>query len=169
MLSNLRNDFLRTLLVFVAMLWLGTAGHMVTIAHGQGRDTDQPKPDFPGLDIQVDVGWDGRIEMNAPVPISFLLSNQSEQVLEGQLILLDPFKKKEINLGDVFIGPGSVRRFSAVQALTGWNDCIAIYTDGGRSLLDSPRGVDHGQRLFRRRELSVICRRRWPSTAVAKS
>ena len=130
MLQYLRKDISRTLLAFATMLWVGLGGSVVAIAQGPGRDADKPKPDFPGLDIQVEAGWDGRVEVNAPVPISFLLSNQSEQVLEGQLILTDPFTKKEVNLGDVFIGPASVKRFSSVQALTGWSDCVATYTDG---------------------------------------
>ena len=87
MLQYLRKDISRTLLAFATMLWVGLGGSVVAIAQGPGRDADKPKPDFPGLDIQVEAGWDGRVEVNAPVPISFLLSNQSEQVLEGQLIL----------------------------------------------------------------------------------
>ena len=91
---------------------------------------DDGKPDFPGLDIQAVVGWDGRVETGAPVPVSFLISNQSNEVLEGQLILSEPETEREINLGDVFVGPGSVRRFSSVLALSDWNDCVATYTDG---------------------------------------
>ena len=91
---------------------------------------DDRQPDFPGLDIQAVVGWDGRVETDAPVPVSFLISNQSNEVLEGQLILSEPETDREINLGDVFVGPGSVRRFSSVLALSDWNDCVATYTDG---------------------------------------
>jgi hypothetical protein len=91
---------------------------------------DDHQPDFPGLDIQAVVGWDGRVETDAPVPVSFLISNQSSQVLEGQLILSEPETEREINLGDVFVGPGSVRRFSSVLALSDWSDCVATYTDG---------------------------------------
>ncbi len=91
---------------------------------------DDRQLDFPGLDIQAVVGWDGRVETDAPVPVSFLISNQSNEVLEGQLILSEPESEREINLGDVFVGPGSVRRFSSVLALSEWSDCVATYTDG---------------------------------------
>lgn len=105
----------------------------LTPALGQSAvNRDERQPDFPGLDIQAVLGWDGRVEVNAPVPLSFLISNQSNEVLEGQLILREPETDREINLGDVFVGPGSVRRFSTVLALSDWNDCVATYTDGSR-------------------------------------
>ncbi|MFO1002812.1 MAG: hypothetical protein U0936_20980 [Planctomycetaceae bacterium] len=99
----------------------------------QSNDTgEERKPDYPGLDIQAVVGWDGRVEVDAPVPISFLISNQSGEVLEGQFILTDSETDREINLGDVFVGPGSTRRFSAVLDLSDWNGCVAEYTDGSQ-------------------------------------
>ncbi len=105
----------------------------LTPAMGQTAINDEERqPDFPGLDIQAVVGWDGRVETDAPVPVSFLISNQSNEVLEGQLILSEPETEREINLGDVFVGPGSVRRFSSVLSLSDWNDCVATYTDGSR-------------------------------------
>ena len=104
-----------------------------TSAKAQSAANDeQRQPDFPGLDIQAVVGWDGRVEVDAPVPVSFLISNQSNEVLEGRLILSEPETEREINLGDVFVGPGSVRRFSSVLSLSDWNDCVATYTDGSR-------------------------------------
>ncbi len=107
------------------------------MAQSAGHDEER-KPDFPGLDIQAVIGWGGRVEVNAPVPISFLISNQSSEVLEGRLILSDPETEREINLGDVFVGPGSVRRFSSVLALTDWNNCVATYTNGSQDFWTRP-------------------------------
>ena len=124
--SNVKTLWLQSLLILFLIQVVS-----LTPAMGQSAvKVDERQPDFPGLDIQAVVGWDGRVEMEAPVPISFLISNQSNEVLEGQLILREPETEREINLGDVFVGPGSVRRFSSVLALSDWNDCVATYTDG---------------------------------------
>lgn len=114
------------------ILFLICAGLPTRVMGQSAVKPDDRQPDFPGLDIQAVVGWDGRVETDAPVPVSFLISNQSNEVLEGHLILSEPETEREINLGDVFVGPGSVRRFSSVLALTDWSDCVATYTDGSR-------------------------------------
>ena len=126
--ANIRTLWVHSLLILFLINVVS-----LTPAIGQTAVNDNERqPDFPGLDIQAVVGWDGRVEVNAPVPISFLISNQSNEVLEGQLILSEPETDREINLGDIFVGPGSVRRFSSVLALSDWNDCVATYTDGSR-------------------------------------
>ena len=90
--------------------------------------------DFTGLDIQAIAGWDGTVDTSAPVPFSFLISNFSEEVIEGQLILTDPYNNKDITLGDVFIGPNSVRRFSSIQAVPDWFQCVAMFSNEDRIL-----------------------------------
>ena len=112
------------------ILFLICVGLPTPVMGQSAVQSEDRQPDFPGLDIQAVVGWDGRVETDAPVPVSFLISNQSNEVLEGQLILSEPETEREINLGDVFVGPGSVRRFSSVLALSDWSDCVATYTDG---------------------------------------
>lgn len=120
--------WMQTLLI----LFLISVASLTPVLGQTAARLEDRQPDFPGLDIQAVVGWDGRVETDAPVPVSFLISNQSNEVLEGQLILSEPETEQKINLGDVFIGPGSVRRFSSVLALTDWSDCVATYTDGSR-------------------------------------
>lgn len=126
--THVADRTVRNLLLITVMNLVGMSSSLA-----QSNDPDEGrKPDYPGLDIQAVVGWDGRVEVNAPVPISFLISNQSSEVLEGQFVLSDPESEREINLGDVFVGPGSTRRFSSVLDLSDWNDCIAEYTDGSQ-------------------------------------
>lgn len=114
------------------VLFLICAGLQRPVLGQSPVKVDDRQPDFPGLDIQAVIGWDGHVELDAPVPVSFLISNQSSEVLEGRLILSEPETEREVNLGDVFVGPGSVRRFSTVLALSDWSDCIATYSDGSR-------------------------------------
>ena len=125
-LTNARASWAKSLLI-LSLICVG----LPTPVMGQSavKPDDRP-PDLPRMDIQAVVGWVGRVELDAPVPVSFLISNQSSEVLEGQLILSEPETDREINLGDVFVGPGSVRRFSSVVALSDWSDCVATYTDG---------------------------------------
>jgi hypothetical protein len=109
-----------TLLCLVLFASNGTATAQVE----RTSDKDQ---DFAGLDIQVSAGWDAYVDLNAPVPVSFLLTNHSTQTIEGELILTEPHQKKTVRLGEVFIGPNSVKRFSSIQALSGWDEFIVRY------------------------------------------
>ena len=69
---------LRFLLVCSSILMLslptGFAQTTVTAAGG----------DYPGLDIQAELGWDGFIDARTPTPNSFLSSNNSQDVLAGK-------------------------------------------------------------------------------------
>jgi hypothetical protein len=96
-------------------------------AVAQVERTSDKDQDLAGLDIQVSAGWDAYVDLNAPVPVSFLLTNHSTQTIEGELILTEPHQKRTVRLGEVFIGPNSVKRFSSIQALSGWDEFIVRY------------------------------------------
>jgi len=104
------------------------------VAQSVSPNDEGAQVDFAGLDIQATAGWDGTVDTSSPVPFSFLISNFSEDVIEGQLILTDPLNNKEVTLGDVFIGPNSVRRFSSIQAVADWFQCVATYRNEDRIL-----------------------------------
>jgi hypothetical protein len=104
-------------------------------------NSNRTQVDFAGLDIQAIAGWDGTVDQAAPVPFSFLISNFSDDVIEGQLILTDPLNGKELRLGEIFIGPNSVRRFSSIQAVPDWYQCVATFS--------------HEDRVLWRRELAI--------------
>lgn len=96
---------------------------------GQSKAIDR-SPDFPGLDIQAAIGWDGFVSHTSPLTISFLVTNQSEKMLEGELRLKDVISGRSLSLGDLAIGPGGTKRISTIQNLAEWEDCTAEYTDG---------------------------------------
>lgn len=101
----------------------------------QGQQAPEPKQtDFPGLDIQAVPGWDGYVDQSAPMPFSFLISNFSQDTIEGELTLTDPEDDRTLSLGKIFIGPNSVRRFSSIQAVPDWYQCIAKFSHEGRVL-----------------------------------
>ncbi len=99
-----------------------------SIAQTVSPNDERAQVDLAGLDIQALAGWDGTVDTSAPVPFSFLISNFTEDVIEGQLILTDPLNNKEVTLGEIFIGPNSVRRFSSIQAVPDWFQCIATFS-----------------------------------------
>lgn len=111
----------------VSLLYIATSSACL----GQAANSNTTS-DFPGLDIQAQVGWDGFIDQTAPLPISFLVTNQSEKLLEGELRLKDPISGKSLNLGELAIGPGGSKRFSTIQTLLNWESCFAEYTDGAQ-------------------------------------
>lgn len=116
---------------FIAVLLLCA---LTSSAIAQGQNAEPRQPDFPGLDIQAVPGWDGYVDQSAPMPFSFLLSNYSQDTIEGELTLTDPESERTINLGTIFIGQNGVRRFSSIQALPDWYQCVAKFSHEGRIL-----------------------------------
>jgi hypothetical protein len=118
--------------VFVVMFLLCVSS-FAEIAQGQ-QTADPKQADFPGLDIQAVPGWDGYVDQSAPMPFSFLISNFSQDTIEGELTLTNPENDQTLSLGEIFIGPNSVRRFSSIQAVPDWYQCIAKFSHEGRVL-----------------------------------
>ena len=115
------------------MMFLLCVSAFAEIAQGQ-QTADPKQADFPGLDIQAVPGWDGYVDQSAPMPFSFLISNFSQDTIEGELTLTNPEDDRTLSLGKIFIGPNSVRRFSAIQAVQDWYQCIAKFSHEGRVL-----------------------------------
>jgi len=90
--------------------------------------------DYPGLDIQAVLGWDGFIDARTPTPISFLISNNSQDVLEGTLVLREPNTFRTLVLENLTVGPGSKRQFGSVIHLADWEQCEASW-EGARGVL----------------------------------
>ena len=88
------------------------------------------EPDYPGLDIQMTLGFDGRFEFNGPLPISFLASNQSEKILEGDLLLENSETGEVIRLGELVVGPRSVKKYSTIRQIQSWVTAVVRFTDG---------------------------------------
>lgn len=108
--------------------------------------------DFAGLDIQATAGWDGFVDQASPIPLSFLMSNFSENPIEGHLILTDPMNDRTLDLGEVFLGPASVKRYSSIQAMPDWFQCTATFTDG--------------ETVFWKRELALTTGRDFSSDVI---
>ncbi|MDA1230389.1 MAG: hypothetical protein O2856_06415 [Planctomycetota bacterium] len=105
-----------------------------SIAMAQSQPDEPKLVDFPGLDIQAVPGWDGHVDLSGPLPFSFLISNFSQDTIEGELTLTNPESDRTLSLGVIFIGPNSVRRFSSIQAVPEWYQCVARFSHEGRVL-----------------------------------
>jgi hypothetical protein len=92
-----------------------------------GGQPDEPPTDvdLPGFVVEAAAGWDGTVSSAAPVPISFLLSNHTERIIEGDLVLSDPINGTDVTLGEVVVAPGATMRFASIQALSNWAICFA--------------------------------------------
>ena len=97
---------------------------------GAQMQRNEDQPDYPGLDIQMTIGWDGRVDPDCPLPISLLVTNQSAELLEGELLLENPDTGEVIRAGQIAAGPRAVRKFSTIQALRTWFTIVARFTDG---------------------------------------
>jgi hypothetical protein len=91
-------------------------------------DGSQKDIDSPGLVIDAIAGWDGTVDRRTPIPVSFLIRNDSDRIIEGDLRLSDPVNGHEVVLGEIVVAPGSSRRFSSIQAMPNWFSCFASLT-----------------------------------------
>ena len=56
-------------------------------------------------------GLNGVVDTEDPLPISFLLTNNSQKIIEGNLFITSPASGDEVFLGEVTLAPSSTRRF----------------------------------------------------------
>jgi len=106
------------------------------VAWGQ-RTSDSTKDiDTAGLVIQSTVGWENSADPSTPVPVSFLIENFSDETIEGRMVLHAPYKNdRQMDLGEVFIGPASKRRFTAIRGdLDNIYECYAEIRNKGKVL-----------------------------------
>ena len=104
------------LVVMLSMIW--TSALAMAQPNLLSKDIDTP-----GLIIEAEAGWGGYVDRSYPVPVSFLLRNDTKQDLQGILKLKDSINGNEVSLGDVVVSPGTTRRFTSVQAMSNWYDC----------------------------------------------
>lgn len=110
------------------------------------QDEDETRAiDTAGLVIEASAGWDGVVDQTAPIPISLLLSNFTDQMLEGELILSDSMNGYEVSLGEVVLAPNSTRRVTSVQAMIEWYECYATLRSGNRVLWRRELPLSTGQ------------------------
>lgn len=88
-------------------------------------DTERQDVDSPGLLIDAVLGWDGTVSRSVAVPVSLLVRNDSDQLLEAELMLADPTSGQEVSLGQIVVAAKTARRASTIQALDDWDECFA--------------------------------------------
>ena len=102
-------DYLRYLSIAICLC-------LPCVAWGQSQADRTKDVDTAGLVIEPVAGWGNSVDPTTPVPISFLIENFSDETIEGRLFLSAPYNKnRKIDLGEVFIGPASKRRFSTIR------------------------------------------------------
>lgn len=96
-------------------------------------DADEfPDVDWPSVAIETAAGWEGSVVTSAPVPISFLLRNDSEQQIEGHIVLSSPEDNQTIPLETMTLSPHVPRRFATLANLSDWSECYASLVVEGR-------------------------------------
>jgi len=98
--------------------------------------SDESKEDIdsPGLVVEAVAGWDGTVDRRTPIPVSFLIRNDSDRIIEGNLRLSDPDNGREAVLGEIVVAPGTSRRVSSIQGMPDWFQCFATLAKGKQVL-----------------------------------
>ena len=136
---NDRTDRRRTPPKPYAKLFVSTVRAVLSVvclasaAEAQPAD-EKEDVDSPGLTIEAVAGWEGEVDQSTPTPVSFLFRNDSELIIEGILTLSDSSSGEERSLGEVVLGPRSIRRFTTIQAMTDWSECVAEFRSDGAIL-----------------------------------
>jgi hypothetical protein len=102
-------------------------------ARCQFEDSEK-KIDTAELVIEASAGWGGTVDQGRPVAVSFLLTNHSDQMIDGRLTLSDPTYGFEVDLGEVFVAPATSRRIASIQAMENWFECYATLSGDGKVL-----------------------------------
>lgn len=119
----------------VLLLTLVCAISVSDTAPCQENLSDRDNADTKGLNIDAVLGWDKLVDQNAPVCVSFLLQNYSDQIIEGQLTLSDPVNRRDIVIGEVTLAPNSTRRFAKIRSFDDeWFECFATLKSGRKVL-----------------------------------
>ena len=99
-----------------------------------------------GLIVEVCAGWDNIVDRSLPVPISFLLTNSTDALIEGTVHLTSALDGKDVYLGEVTLGPQGIRRFATIRKLVprapgrraraddGWQEVFAESRSGDKVL-----------------------------------
>lgn len=106
---------------------------LTNVAHAQSN-SKSVDIDSPGLQIETAAGLGGVVNLETPLPLSFLIHNDSERNIEGSMLLFVPSTGARISLGNVTVGPRSVKRFAVIQAMPDWADCHVLLIQGGKIL-----------------------------------
>lgn len=113
---------MRSRLILLATTIFACTG---SIAFAQD-DEQRKRVDTNGLIIEATLGWDGFIDTGNPVPVSLLLVNSSDRIVEGRLFLVDP-DKREIFLDDITLAQQTTRRFATIRDISNWFECYAEF------------------------------------------
>jgi len=132
------------LLTFIFSDWAFSAR---AFSNGATAQSDGPQEDVdsPGLVVEAIAGWDGTVDRGTPIPVSFLIRNDSDRIIEGELRLSDPVNGHEATLGEIIIAAGTSRRFSSIQALPNWFQCFATLEKGKQVLWRRELALTTGQ------------------------
>ena len=78
-----------------------------SFANGQIDPADRSAGDIDtaGLVIEASLGWDGTVDQSTPIPVSFLIRNSSDRIIEGHLTLSDRMSGHEVPLGKIIVAP----------------------------------------------------------------
>jgi len=90
--------------------------------------------DAPGLVVEATAGWDGTVDASTPIPVSLLFQNHSDRLIRGHVSLSYSEYGPSVPLEEIVLGPNTTRRFSTIQAMPDWHECIATFKDGERIL-----------------------------------
>jgi hypothetical protein len=119
------------------VLWIGLIALLILVTSPSApaqTDRSEEDVDSPGLTIEAVIGWDGTVDRSTPIPVSFLIRNESDHIIEGLIRLSDHMTGHEATLGEVVVAPGTARRLTSIQAMTDWYQCFATLSDGKRVL-----------------------------------
>lgn len=93
-------------------------------------DEDRQDIDAPGLFVEAAAGWDGTVSRSVAVPVSLLIRNDSDQLVEAELVLTDPTSGQELSLGELVIAAKTARRATTIHSLDDWDECFAELRSG---------------------------------------
>lgn len=93
---------------------------------------------LPGLDIEARMGLGMLSSSDEPAAITAFIRNNTNKTIEGRLQVSDRWRGSKLNLGEIYLAPGQVRRFCTIKNFKNWGSPMLAFVSEGKTVWQQP-------------------------------
>lgn len=108
------------------------------VANAQTNDESDVINLMPGLDIEARIGLGMLSSSEGPAAITAFIRNNTNKTIEGRLQISDRWRGSRLNLGEIYLAPGQVRRFCSIKNFEGWGNPVLALVSNGKPVWQQP-------------------------------
>lgn len=109
-----------------------------TIVNAQAIDESDVINLIPGLDIEARIGLGLLSSSDEPAAITAFIRNNTNETIEGRLEVSDRWRGRRLDLGEIYLAPGQLRRFCAIRNFENWGSPRLALISKGQPVWQQP-------------------------------